>query len=54
MAANKNPKNGGIQNYLKGLTPIEVTNYSLWKATRKMKRPEQHITTNTNKPQHLG
>ena len=38
-----NLKNKGIQDYLKGLTPIEVTDYSLWKATRKMKRSQQHI-----------
>jgi hypothetical protein len=36
-------KNEGIQDYLKGLTPIEVADYSLWKATRKMKRPQRHI-----------
>jgi hypothetical protein len=38
-----NLKNEGIQDYLKGLTPTEVTNYSLWKATRKTKRPQHHI-----------
>ena len=38
-----NLKNEGIQDYLKGLTPTEVTDYSLWKARRKMKRPQHHI-----------
>ena len=37
-----NLKNEGIQDYLKGLTPTEVTDYSLWKASRKMKRPQHH------------
>jgi len=32
-----------IQDYLKGLTPTEVADYLLWKATRKMKRPQHHI-----------
>jgi hypothetical protein len=40
-----NLENEGIQDYLKGLTPTEVTDYSLWKATRKMKRPQHHIPT---------
>jgi hypothetical protein len=38
-----NLKNEGIQGYLKGLTPTEVTDYSLRKATRKMKCPQHHI-----------
>jgi len=29
----------GFQNYLDGLTATESTDYSLWKATRKLKRP---------------
>jgi hypothetical protein len=36
-------KNEGIQGYLKGPTPTEVTDYSLRKATHKMKRPQHHI-----------
>ena len=36
-------KNGGIRNYLQELTPTEATDYSLWKATRKIKQP-QHQT----------
>jgi len=36
-------KNEGIQDCLKGPTPTEVTDYSLWKATCKMKRPQHHI-----------
>ena len=39
----QNLKNEGIQDNLKGLTPPEVTDYSLWKPVRKMKRPQQHI-----------
>jgi exonuclease III len=39
----KNLKNEGIQDNLKGLTPPEVKDYSLWKTTRKMERPEHHI-----------
>jgi hypothetical protein len=38
-----NLKNEGIQDYLKGLTSTEVTDYLLWKATRKMKLPQHHI-----------
>jgi hypothetical protein len=38
-----NLKNKGTQVYLKGLTTTEVTDYSLWKATLKMKRPQHHI-----------
>ena len=36
-------KNEGIQNYLQGLTPTEATDYSLWKATRKIKQPQHQI-----------
>jgi len=36
-------KNACIQNYLKNLTATEITEYSLWKATRSLKRPAQHI-----------
>lgn len=36
-------KNEAIQAYLQGLTPTEVTDYSLWKATRKVKQPQQFI-----------
>lgn len=32
-------QNQGIQNYLSDLTPTESTGYSLWKATRNLKRP---------------
>ena len=38
-----NIKSEGIQDCLKGLTPTEVTDYSLCKATRKLKRPQHHI-----------
>jgi hypothetical protein len=37
-------KNEGIQHYLSKLTPTEATDYSLWKATRKIKHPQQHIS----------
>jgi len=44
-------RNEGIQHYLSNLTPTAATDYSLWKATRKIKHPQQHIpplrTTNT-------
>lgn len=36
-------KNQGIQNYLENLSANEQTNYSLWKATRKIKRPTPHV-----------
>jgi hypothetical protein len=49
-----NRKYEGIQDYLKGLTPTEVTSYLLWTATRYMKRLSTPHTTNTNKPKHLG
>lgn len=35
-------QNQGIQEYLESLTPTEATEYSLWKATRRLKRPLQH------------
>jgi len=38
-----NLKYEGIQDYLKGLTPTEVTDYSLWRATRYTKRPQHYI-----------
>lgn len=34
-------RNEGIQNYLEQLTPTEATDYSLWKATKHLKRPQQ-------------
>lgn len=34
-------RNAGIQTYLENLTPTEKTDYSLWKATKKIKRPQQ-------------
>lgn len=36
-------KNIGIQKYLESLSPTEASDYSLWKATWKFKRPQQHI-----------
>jgi len=33
----------GIQECRQGLTPTEVTDYSLWKAILKMKRPQHHL-----------
>lgn len=36
-------KNQYFQEYLEGLSPTETTDYSLWKATRRIKRPRQHI-----------
>ena len=38
-----NLRNESFQNYLKSLTPSEATNYSLWKATKRMKQPKQAI-----------
>jgi hypothetical protein len=35
--------NSSVQQYSTNLTPTAETNYSLWKATRKLKRPQQHI-----------
>jgi exonuclease III len=34
-------KNQGIQDYLKHLTPTTATDYSLWKATKKLKQPQK-------------
>ncbi|PNF15162.1 hypothetical protein B7P43_G14817, partial [Cryptotermes secundus] len=34
-------KNKEIQDYLKNLTPTEATEYSLWKATKKLKQPQK-------------
>lgn len=39
----KEEKNRGIQTYLENLTPFKDTNYSLWKATRKVKGPKDAI-----------
>jgi hypothetical protein len=36
-------RNSSVQQYLINLTPTAETNYSLWKVTRKLKRPQQHI-----------
>ena len=36
-------KNNSIQNYLQNLTANEATEYSLWKATKKLKRQQKHI-----------
>lgn len=36
-------KNDAIQNYISALTPTETTDYSLWKATRKLKAPTTHL-----------
>ena len=36
-------KNNGIQNYLENLNATENTDYSLWKATKKIKRPKQFV-----------
>ena len=36
-------KNKSIQNYLKQLTATEATNYSLYKATKRLKQPQLHI-----------
>lgn len=36
-------KNDSIQRYLEELTPTEATDYSLWKATRKLKSPQTPI-----------
>ncbi|KAL7293743.1 hypothetical protein TKK_0012810 [Trichogramma kaykai] len=36
-------KNNSVNNFLKNLTADKNTNYSLWKATKHLKRPKQHI-----------
>ena len=36
-------KNQSVQDYLEKLTPTEATDYSLWKATKKLKQPQRHI-----------
>jgi len=36
-------KNEGIQTYLQEMTPTKDTDYSLWKATRKIKQPQYQI-----------
>ena len=35
-------RNDNIEQYIKNLSPHPETNYSLWKATKKLKRPVQH------------
>ncbi|CAG5053182.1 unnamed protein product [Parnassius apollo] len=37
-------ENDNIQHYLSNLDPTRDTNYSLWKATKNLKRPKNHIT----------
>lgn len=37
-------KNNSSQQYLENLTPNDNTDYSLWKATKWLKRPQQQIT----------
>lgn len=39
-----NIKNEAIKNHIINLTATEITDYSLWKATRQLKRPQQHIS----------
>ena len=39
----KTLKNEGIQNYLQEMTPTKDTDYTLWKATRKIKQPHYQI-----------
>ena len=45
-------KNESIQNYLQELTPTAATDYSLWRAARKLKHHQHHIpplrVNNTN------
>lgn len=36
-------KNQSFQDYLEGLSPTASTDYSLWKATKKLKQQQQHI-----------
>ena len=38
-----NEKNQSIREYLSRLSPTENTDYSLWKATKKLKQPQHHI-----------
>jgi hypothetical protein len=46
-------KNEGIQHYLSKLTPTAATDYSLWKATRKIKHPTTHPAIQNNS-KHMG
>lgn len=39
----QNEKNLAIQKYLENLTATETTDYSLWKATKKIKQPQKSI-----------
>jgi hypothetical protein len=36
-------KQQAIQSYLESLTATEATEYSLWKATKRLNRPQTHI-----------
>jgi len=38
-----NYKQQAMQTYLESLTPTEATDYSLWKATKRLKRPQTPI-----------
>jgi len=36
-------KNKTFKSYLSGLSETDDTDYSLWKATRRIKRPREHV-----------
>ena len=38
-----NDEKQAIQSYLESLTATEATEYSLWKATKQLNRPQTHI-----------
>lgn len=42
-------KEKSFENYMNTLSPLEETNYSLWKATKKFKRPIIHVPPLKNK-----
>lgn len=35
-------RNTGLQTYLRNLTPLQATDYNLWKATKKLKQPQAY------------
>ena len=47
-------KQQAIQSYLETLTAPEATEYSLWKATKRLNRPQTHYSSTTHCSGRLG
>jgi len=47
-------KQQAIQSYLETLTAPEATEYSIWKATKRLNRPQTHYSSTTHCSGRLG